>query len=187
MSLVQGVLADVTADYPHLASRISVGIAMIRVAAGLIMVAHGVNHLFGGGRIEGTGRWFASLGMKPGKLHAWLATITEIGAGALFALGLLTPLAAAGIIGLMAVAVVTVHRFNGFFIVKEGWEYTVFLAVAAAGIATTGAGEYSLDYAFGLVDPDVDGPKGLAIAAGVGLVAAGGLLAIFYRPPKDAA
>ena len=47
----------------------------------------------------------------------------------------------------MFVAAWTVHRKNGFFIVKEGWEYNLILAVAAVAIAGTGAGRFSLDYA----------------------------------------
>ena len=39
------------------------------------MVAHGYNHVWLGGKIAGTGRWFESLGIKPGLLHAWLAQI----------------------------------------------------------------------------------------------------------------
>ena len=52
------------------------------------MVAHGVNHIWRGGRIAGTGRWFASLGMKPGVLHAWLASVTELVAGGALIVGL---------------------------------------------------------------------------------------------------
>ena len=50
---------------------------------GAVFLAHGINHIFGGGKIAGTGRWFESLGMKPGLLHAWTASLTEIGAGGL--------------------------------------------------------------------------------------------------------
>ena len=59
--------------------------------------------------------------------------------------------------------------------------------VIALGIATLGAGEFSVDYALELTDPDIDGPKGLAIAGGVGVAAAVAQLAIFYRPPPDTA
>ena len=72
----------------------NLGLLMLRLAVGGTMAAHGYNHIWGGGKIKGTAGWFESLGMKPGKLHAWLASITELGAGALLALGLLTPLAA---------------------------------------------------------------------------------------------
>src|SRR3546814_15606259 len=114
------------------------------------MLAHGINHIFGGGKIEGTGRWFESLGMKPGLLHAWLASVTEIVGGALLILGLLTPLGGAATIGVMAVAGITNHRGTGFFIFRpgEGWEYVLTLALAGFAIAGTAPGWGSTDAAF---------------------------------------
>ena len=72
------------------------GIFILRIAVGVVMIAHGYNHIWGGGKIEGTAGWFASLGMKPGILHAWLASITELVCGGMLILGFLQPLAAAG-------------------------------------------------------------------------------------------
>jgi putative oxidoreductase len=147
------------------------------------MLAHGINHVFGGGRIAGTARWFESLGMRPGPLHAWLASVTEIVAGGLLVLGLLTPLAAAGVVGVMAVAWITNHRGNGFFIFRpgEGWEYVMTLTVAGLAIGALGPGSWSLDDAFGL--EDLAGTGGLALTAGLGLGGAAGLLLGFWRPP----
>jgi len=54
------------------------------------------------------------------------------------AAGLLTPIPAAGFVSLMLVAAWTVHRHNGFFIVKEGWEYNLVLAFSAIAVATLG-------------------------------------------------
>ena len=51
----------------------------LRLALGVVMLAHGYNHMWGGGKLEGTGRWFESIGIKPGWLHARLATYTELG------------------------------------------------------------------------------------------------------------
>ncbi|WP_256386370.1 DoxX family protein, partial [Mycobacterium sp. GA-1841] len=106
---------------------------VLRVVLGLTMAAHGYNKFFGGGRIPGTAGWFDSIGMKPGLFHARVAATTEIAAGLGLALGLLTPIPAAGFVALMLVAAWTVHRANGFFIVKEGWEYNLILAVAGGG------------------------------------------------------
>jgi len=158
---------------------------LIRVCLGLTMFAHGYNKFFGGGRIPGTAGWFDSIGMRPGKVHALMAASTEVGAGLMFAAGLLTPLAAAAFVGLHIVAAWTVHRHSGFFIVKSGWEYNMVLAVAAVAVAGVGPGQWSLDDALGLAD-DLSGWTGLAIAAGVGTVSGVGLLAAFFRPPAPA-
>jgi putative oxidoreductase len=90
----------------------------------------------------------------------------------------------------MFVAAWTVHRKNGFFIVKEGWEYTLVLAVAAVAIATVGAGKLSLDYALFHttgVYAYLHGWCGLFIAVVLGLAGGIGQLAIFYRPPAKQA
>ena len=148
------------------------------------MLAHGINHIFGGGKIEGTAGWFSSLGMKPGILHAWLASITEVVGGALLVLGLFTPLGGAAVIGTMTVALITNHRGNGFFIFRpgEGWEYVMTLIACGFTLCIVGAGEWSLDYALDIFDPPADNGLWLAI---VGFVSAIGLLAIFWRPePK---
>ena len=82
------------------------------------------------------------------------------------------------------------HRKNGFFIVKEGWEYNLVLAVAAIAIAAVGAGKLSLDYALfhtsGVYDY-LHGWSGLLIAVVLGLAGGIGQLVIFYRPPASQA
>ncbi|HEY0225946.1 MAG TPA: DoxX family protein [Mycobacterium sp.] len=163
-----------------------VGLLILRLVLGLTMAAHGYNKFFGGGRIPGTARWFESIGMKPGKFHATVAATTELSAGLGLAAGLLTPIPAAGFVSLMLVAAWTVHRHNGFFIVKEGWEYNLVLAAAAVTVATLGPGRLSLDWViFG--KNWLDGWQGLAISLGLGLAGAFGQLLIFYRPPAKAA
>ena len=101
-------------------SAIDLALFVLRLTVAAVFLAHGINHIFGGGRIQGTARWFESLGMKPGWFHAWTASLTEVGAGSLLVLGFLTPLAAAGVIGVMLVAWITNHRGNGFFIFRPG-------------------------------------------------------------------
>jgi len=169
--------ADVASDF---------GLLLLRVVLGLTMAAHGYNKFFGGGRIPGTAGWFDSIGMKPGLFHARIAAGTELAAGLGLALGLLTPVPAAGFVALMLVAAWTVHRRNGFFIVKEGWEYNLILAVAAIAIAATGPGRISVDYVlFGTTAlwEYLHGWGGLAIAVVLGLAGGIGQLVIFYRPP----
>ena len=82
----------------------------------------------------------------------------------------------------MFVASWTVHRPNGFFIVKEGWEYNLVLALSAVAVATIGPGQYSLDWLlFG--HNWRNGWHGLLISLLLGLGGGVGQLLIFYRPP----
>ena len=120
------------------------------------------------------------MGMRPGRFHASLAASTELGAGILFALGLVTPLAALAIVALMWVAGATVHWENGFMSAKDGIELNFIYAILAIGVATIGPGEYSLDHALDLIE-DLDGVTGLLIAAIGGVGAALAQLAIFYQ------
>ncbi len=158
-----------------------IGLLILRVLLGLTLAAHGYAKFFSGGRIAGTASWFDGIGMKPGLLHARLAASGEVGFGLALAAGLLTPLAAAGFVALMLVAAWTVHRTNGFFIVHDGWEYNLVLAVAAVVVATLGPGAISLDDL--LVGSDrIDGALGFGVALGLGLAGGIGQLALFYRP-----
>jgi putative oxidoreductase len=163
---------------------VDTSLLVLRVGVGVVFLAHGYNHIFGGGKIAGTARWFTSLGMKPGILHAWTASLTELGAGALLVLGLATPIGCAGVIGVMVVAWVTNHLRNGFFIFRpgEGYEYVMTLTLAAIGLAGAGPGEWSLDHALGWFDPP--GWLGLGIALVAGIGGAAGLLAMFWRPVR---
>ena len=121
----------------------------------------------------------------PGSTYAILdARRSREDLGALLVLGLLTPFAAAGVVGVMAVAFAINHRGNGFFIFRpgEGWEYVMTLAIVGIAIGAVGPGEWSLDDALDIVD-DLTGSTGLAIAAIGGLGGAALLLATCWRPP----
>jgi putative oxidoreductase len=164
---------------------INAGVLVLRVAVGIVMIAHGRNHIWGGGKIEGTAGWFSSLGMKPGILHAWLASITELVCGAMLIVGFLQPLAAAGVIGVMAVAFITNHRPNGFFIFRpgEGYEYVLTLLLTGIALGGIGAFEWSIDDSIN--STWLYGWKGLLVAAVFGLGGAAALLAVYWRPePK---
>lgn len=162
------------------ATDLDLGLLVVRLALGPMLFAHGFNKVFGGGRLAGTAGWFESLGLKPGWLHARIAAFTELSAGVLMTLGLLTGLVSLAFVGLMVVAALTDHRGKGYFVFKGGWEYVVLVAVVAVGLAAAGPGNWSLDNAFGL---DVAGVWWAVIAAVGGVAAAAGLLLTFRRLP----
>ena len=165
------------------ADAVDFALLLLRCGAGAVMLAHGINHIRP--NIDGTAKWFGSLGMKPPKLHAWLASLTEIGCGILLLVGLLTPFGAAGVVGVMAVAWAINHRGNGFFIFRpgEGWEYVMTLGIVGIALGALGPGRWSLDDSLDIRD-DLVGTTGLLIAAVAGLGGAVALLLIFWRPPQ---
>jgi putative oxidoreductase len=164
---------------------VDVAALLLRLILGVVMFAHGWNHVFRGGKIQGTAGWFASLGMKPGLLHAWLASLAELAAGVSLVLGLLTPLGAAAVVGTMTVALVTNHRGNGFFIFRpgEGWEYVMTLVATGVALGVLGPGGWSLDEALDLFQP-VPGTTGLWIVVLAGFGGAALLLSVFWRPQR---
>ncbi len=132
----------------------AIGILLLRVAVGLTVAAHGVQKLlgwFGGHGIAGTSGFVGSLGFRPARPWAWLLALTESLGGLLLALGLLTPLAAAAVIGVMLTASVVVHAPKGFFAANGGFELPMVLGLGALAVAFTGPGAYSLDVLAGHV------------------------------------
>nr|WP_326187299.1 DoxX family protein [Exiguobacterium indicum] len=123
------------------------GLLIIRLIIGLTFAAHGTQKLFGwfgGHGIAGTGGWFESIGMKPGKALAITAGLAELIGGLLFAGGVFLWIAALLIIGSMLVAIVKVHGANGYWVTQNGYEYNMALIVIALGVAMIGAGDCSL-------------------------------------------
>lgn len=164
---------------------IDLALLLLRCGVGAVMLAHGINHIRP--NIDGTAGWFESMGMRPARIHAWLASVTEIAGGLALLVGLLTPFAAAGVVGVMFVAWAINHRGNGFFIFRpgEGWEYVMTLGIVGLAIGALGPGTWSLDEALDIND-ELIGWTGLAIAAVGGI---GGGLAIvlgFWRPAPSA-
>src|SRR3978361_2474881 len=100
------------------------GLLVLRVVLGLLLIGHGSQKLFGmfgGHGPDGTGGFFHSIGFRPGRPMALVAGLSEAGAGLLLALGLLTPLAAAGIVGTLFVAG-SVHWTGGLWGPNGGWQ-----------------------------------------------------------------
>lgn len=156
------------------------GLLLLRVVGGLTIAAHGMQKLFGwfgGGGLKGTAESFDRLGFRPAAVMALLAGLGE-GAGVLFAVGFLTPLAAFAMATVMLNAIESVHWKNGFFAGKGGYEFNLQLLAIAVAIAMTGAGRLSIDHALGW-DDNISGAWWgiglLVVAAAVSLITTGAL------------
>ena len=163
-----------------------VGILLLRMTVGLALAAHGSQIAFGwfgGNGPDHTGQFMEGLGFRPGRRHALAAGFVEFVGGLLLAFGFLTPLAAALIASVMAVAAVAVHWKNGFFITSGGYEFTLVLGVAALSIAFTGPGVFSVDSVAGYARGGVAWGVGAAAVAVVGAI---GQLAQRRKPPAAA-
>lgn len=127
------------------------GYPLIRFSAGLFLMPHGAQKLFGwfGGNIQGTIGFFSQLGLEPALPLAYLVGAVEFFGGLFLAVGLLTRPIAVAIAVLMAVAAFKVHLANGFFWSNGGYEYPLFWGLVALSCAFSGGGRLSLDRAIG--------------------------------------
>jgi putative oxidoreductase len=156
---------------------LDLGLLILRVVLGLVMAAHGAQKLFGwfsGPGLEKFAGVMEHINLRPGRLWALVSGLGEFGGGLLLALGLLTPVGAALIIGTMLMAIATVHLTKGFWNTGGGYEYNVIILAAALALGLTGPGAYALDprMALGLPQTELFSVSLVVVLMGV----AGGLL-----------
>ncbi len=128
------------------------GLFLLHVLPGLLLMGHGAQKLFGwfgGYGPAGTGQFFETLGMRPGRHMALAAGFNEFAGGLLLALGLLMPLAALMVASTMLVASLTAHRGKGPWATNSGWELPLLYGLIPLGLTFHGAGRWSLDHALG--------------------------------------
>jgi len=117
----------------------------LRIAVGVIMATHGAMKLTD---LHGTAQGFAQLGIPYPDHAVYLAVAGEFFGGIGLAVGLLTRLAAFGILCSMSVAIGYVHFGHGLMAKNGGWEYPLTLALVSLFFITHGAGSVSLDHLF---------------------------------------
>ncbi|MCM3896724.1 DoxX family protein [Gordonia sputi] len=138
---------------------LDLGLLLLRVAVGVVVMAHGLSHLFGwwtGTGLDGFQNellnpanpaiGFAVDAAKP--LAAGIALAETIG-GLMVIVGLLTPIGSSAILAVMLLAAAFKTTIAGgfeFFASANGVEFELMMAAAAAAIILTGPGLYSLDY-----------------------------------------
>lgn len=125
---------------------------ILRLVTGLLVAGHGVQKVsfrLGGSGLAGGTEEFRRDGFRGGAFTAVGAGGSQIGAGLFLAVGLLTPLAAMAVMGVMTVAG-SVKWHKGLWVQNDGYEYPLVLAITAAALALTGPGHWSLDQLLGL-------------------------------------
>ena len=157
------------------------GLLLLRVVFGLTIAAHGAQKLFGWFGGGGLNRWGQIFGTnyQNGVLMAALAGMSELG-GVAFAIGLLTPLAALGMVVVMVTAIRVVTWQNGFFHSNGGFEFNLALLAGAVAIVMTGPGRFSVDHALGIDDNASGLWWGLGVLA-IGVVIAFVNHALFFH------
>src|SRR5207249_5258723 len=127
---------------------------IVRLFLGVIFLPHGAQKVFGwfgGPGLKNTLNFFQNaLGVAPAL--AVLAAFSECFGGLAVLLGLLTRLAALGLVVTMLVAIATVHGKNGFFLNMtlqpgkgHGIEFNLALLGMALALLVGGGGAMSVD------------------------------------------
>lgn len=117
---------------------------LLRLALGVVFIAHGYDRLFIDGMDETVGQ-FSAWEIPQPKLSAWLTVAVEILGGALLAIGLLTTAVAGLLMLLAAAALYFVHLENGFFVAEGGIEFTLVLVAGLLVVVVFGSGRASVD------------------------------------------
>jgi putative oxidoreductase len=125
------------------------GLLVVRVALGVIFLGHGAQQMFGsfgGPGLDGFGTFLAGNGFQQPAMLAGLTAVVELVGGVLVVIGLLTPLAAAGLLAVMIDAI-SLKLGGGMFGTRGGGGYELEFALAAmaAALTLTGAGRIALD------------------------------------------
>jgi putative oxidoreductase len=124
--------------------QLSAGLAMLRIAVGIIFMLHGKQKLFGMG-FAGVSGAFSHMGVPlPGIMGPFVGLLEFFGGIALI-LGLLTRLFALGFAIDMLVAWLLVLRPNGF----SHYELEFLLCASSVALVFMGGGEFSIDSLFG--------------------------------------
>jgi putative oxidoreductase len=122
-----------------------IALAVIRIVAGVIFVAHGYQKFFVMG-LDGVTGFFTQLGAPlPGISAIVVATVELVGGSALI-LGLFARFIAIPLAIDIATAILLFHSKHGFF-VPAGVEFVTLLLASTIAIAIAGAGAFSIDNA----------------------------------------
>jgi putative oxidoreductase len=130
-------------------------VTIVRLVLGVVFFAHGAQKMlgwFGGYGFTGTMGFFTQQMHIPAPF-AFLAICAEFFGGLGLIVGLLSRIAAFGIMCNMLVAIAAVHVHNGFFMnwtgqqKGEGFEYHLVTLAALLIVLVKGAGAFSIDRA----------------------------------------
>jgi putative oxidoreductase len=150
----------------------NIGLLILRLVIGLTVLGHGSQKLFGsfgGPGLAATGDTFHALGYRPGKVFAVIGGIAECFGGLLLALGLLTPLAAAGIMGTMLNAACR-YTAGMDSVLQRGLRVSPGADRRRRGARLHGCGPLQLDHLFGWrLGGDGWGVFGVALGTVTGL------------------
>lgn len=129
---------------------LDLGLLVLRVAVGVLALAHGLQKLFGiwgGPGLDGFETFLVDAGFEQANILAPAGAIGEVVAGILLILGLFTPFAAAGLLAVLinAWCVLQAAEPGLQWFAPDGPELEMLLAAMLVAIALTGPGRYAVE------------------------------------------
>jgi putative oxidoreductase len=158
------------------------GLLVLRLVVGLTMAGHGAQKAFGWWKGSGRTGWYDvmdRMGFRPRQAWGLASIAAELGGGLLFALGLVTPVAAMALVGQSVVIIFKAHWSRGFWGRDGGYEFPLSLVAGVVAVVGTGAGSLSLDSALGLGYP-VEVRAALLV---IGILGGGAAIVASRMPP----
>ncbi len=158
------------------------GLLVLRVALGVVFIAHGLQKAFGwwgGSGLDGFKETLSQAGYHNANLLTYVAAGAQMASGVLLVLGLFTPIAAAVALAFLVNSVLATFSAQradgGLFVFGSAAEYLLVLTAVAAAIVLAGPGRYGFDGGRGWARRPFIGSF-LALVLGIG----GGVAAWFF-------
>jgi len=124
------------------------GMLFIRLALGVVFLAHGSQKLFGlfgGNGLSGTISFMEDIGLYPATFFGVLLACGEFFGGLFALIGFYSRWAGLILAIVMAMAILMVHLQNGLFLSNRGFEYAGSLLCMAIALIICGGGNISVD------------------------------------------
>lgn len=136
-------MLNIPSVFPQFFTYSALAPLILRLALGVIFVAHGYPKLFK--NFGGTVQFFESINIKPAKFWVVIVGVSEFFGGLALILGIFTQIAALLIAAVKVVATVYVKKIKFKKGLVNGYEFDLILLAASLALVFLGPGAFAFD------------------------------------------